>query len=150
VCTPGDALKDCDVLRKNFEAIGSDRFVSSHDLTFYNLSETITRVAFDPTGTHGYYATPTDDTQLTSFANLLIPMSEERFRDSLSTAWQDCKNLEYSMDDPDAISYDYVRPGVVYAELTQTASDTSVLTCEFSIKLASTLSPQKLSFRVKS
>jgi len=149
LCTPWDSLRDCAALESNFTNIWSDSFISSQWVKFYNLTETITWLAFDPTGTHGYYLTPTNEQEFASFANLMMFVDEGRLKNVIEPeVTKLCKNINYTMSNADTISYDYATQGVVKASLVEETDSGVMLNCTLAIRLWNTFTVSPIWFFV--
>jgi hypothetical protein len=146
-CAAGDSLKDCATLKQRFTDIGSNSFVSANGITFYNLSETITWAAFHPSGTWGYYVTPKDEKQFAAFVNLMSFVDEAAFAEAINQELPlICKDLDYSIEAVDDVSYTYEDNGIVKAVLTAEADDGASLICTVAIRLGNILQITPLGF----
>lgn len=78
VCTPWDPLKDCDALRRWFQSSPPETFISAENITYYNLPDTETWVAF--TETYGFFLAPRVN-NWTTFTSLISFLSMDDIED---------------------------------------------------------------------
>lgn len=97
-CTPGDGLKDCEVLLEKFGDPLNDQFTSANDITYYNMTETNTRLAFN-TRNVWYYFIPSTDNDIASFVDLISFIDNSTIQESAATFAQTaCVTIDGNFD----------------------------------------------------
>lgn len=151
VCTPGDNLEDCNVLKQRLENNKADSFVSSQGIKFYHLSETKTWIAFNEAINYGYYITPKDANKFVSFANLMSFIDTSKIKAAVEKELSNvCKNIDYTLETADDFSYDWQGGlGLIKVVAKGTAEDGTKMTCKIGVKLWNTLEIEKISFNTE-
>lgn len=116
VCMPGDSLKDCAALQSKFAEMNNETYVSAQDITFYNLTETKTWLAFNKG--YGYYVTPTDENMFTTFIDFMSYMSQERIQEAATSQITSlCKDINQTMTQVTSTQFDYQSEGIVVVSM---------------------------------
>ncbi|USN54990.1 MAG: hypothetical protein H6765_11230 [Candidatus Peribacteria bacterium] len=96
-CSSTDSLKDCVSLQDKFEEYNNEKFTSSNGITFYNLTETNTRAAFNE-NSYGYYLNPSSSRDLINFADLMVFVDEKGIKEALEAQMGSlCKNIDHQL-----------------------------------------------------
>lgn len=135
-CKSWDALRDCDSLLQNFELTWSDSFVSSNNITVYNLTETNTRLMFDNQW-RWYYVKPRTPSDLTDFIDTIVFLNQEMIKSYVdNVAYDECKTIDYRLWDRSNVSLILESTWLITAtvEAMTQQDDSIVLTCTFLIK----------------
>lgn len=138
VCKAWDNLKDCQALQTKFTESGNETYVSTHNITFYNLTETKTRVAFNKG--YGYYVTPTEENLFASFIDFMSYMSQERIQEAatkeISTL---CKDINQTMTEVTSSEFSYQTNGIVVVTLRGFDANQQTVGCEIAVRLGNSL-----------
>ncbi len=145
ICKAGDSLKDCSALQASFNERGNETYVTAHDITFYNLTETKTRVAFNKG--RWYYVTPTEENQFTSFIDLMSYMSQERIQqaatENIATY---CRDINQTMTQVTSTEFDYQPNGIVVVSMRGLDSYDNEVGCQVAVRLGNSLKVVPVNF----
>ena len=118
VCTTEDALKDCAWLEKKFKELKNDSFTSDHGVTYYNMTETSTRLAFD-WEKRWIYVRPFGENNLVNFVKYIHFLDTAKLESEIKEqAEKQCKNLEYKPTDESKITFTEPTDGSFIATIT--------------------------------
>ncbi len=138
ICQPWDNLKDCQALLATFATNGNEKYVSAQDITFYNLTETKTWIAFNKG--YGYYVTPTEENTFSSFIDFMSFMSQERIQEAATKDIATmCKDINQTMSQVTSTEFDYQANGIVVVTMRWLDSEGHAVGCEVGVRLGNSL-----------
>ena len=146
-CTPWDWLKDCDQLLERFGDDSNQQFTSANDITYYNMTETNTRLAFNPRKI-GYYFIPGTDNDIASFVDLISFLDNSTISQNTKTnALSTCKNLNGAIQDNETLKVTLweTKSWLTQATVIWNTSNWDILSCVYQIKLWNDLEYKLLS-----
>lgn len=135
-CTPGDSLRDCETLKKNFYDLNSETFTSDSWITFFNLTETNTRLMFD-NNERWYYVKPRDKDKLISFVDMIHFLDNETIKNELiEETLTTCKTLEHRLWDSSNVTLSMQNDWLLTWKVSGPTLDDSwvLITCTYLIK----------------
>ncbi len=145
ICKQGDNLKDCQALQQTFIANGNETYISAQDITFYNLTETKTRVTFNKG--YGYYVTPTEENTFSSFIDFMSYMSQERIQEAATADISStCRDINQSMSQVTSTEFDYQANGIVVVTMRGLDAAGNEVGCEVGVRLGNSLKVVPISF----
>lgn len=136
-CIAGDPLQDCEGLLQKFAAMNSESFTSSQGITFYNLSETNTRFAFNNEW-FGYTIRPSSAESLNSFIGFMQFVTDARLRSFVETWKAQCKNLDHTLAAVDEVTFEEVDTWLIEAAIEGKGQENEEMTCIMDIRLGTT------------
>ena len=135
-CDASSNLTDCETLSENFKSIGAESFVSSRWITYTNMTETNTWLAFDGQW-RWYYIRPTWEKNLTTFVDLISFTNDatltEAIQEEVSST---CKTLEAKIWETYKLSSSTEWDGLLNIRITWESEDgKSNLVCTYQATL---------------
>ena len=150
-CTPGDGLKDCDLLLEKFGDPLNQQFTSANDITYYNMTETNTWIAINPRNV-GYYFIPWEDKDISSFVDLISFMDNSKIKDSAEEfAKTACVTLDWGFDQDKELNIQLwnAKNGLINTDITWTTSQWYMIDCRLQTKLWYELEHKVLSVTIE-
>jgi len=149
-CTPWEWLKDCDALLERFGDGVNQQFTSANDITYYNMTETNTWIAFNPRNIW-YYFIPWAEKDIASFVDLISFLDNSGIETQVAEqSVESCISLEWTYAKPEDVdvSLDAVEKWLMTATIVWLTTNWSEMMCKLQVRLWKELSFKYISSEI--